>query len=333
MGSLPLECTSQILSFLPLQDCLSFAACSTASMKDVFPSLVRRRNRLTARSAYSTKLRQFTSLAPRDFDIHGGDWQPIPSVQEQVEDLAHQVPRSHTSTGRIYQLRDSLRQPLDENLSKHTTSFDEIFRSMKDGVLAHKLHAAILRDTMSSDPLEASSSVSVDQYLGDVLCLTYLFNQSNLGLIEGGPTSANLKPDLRGTHRVSSCYRSWVYLHSSILRVKTFSEPQRQRLGVSELPNILSELIPNDFCINEFFLSSEMTLVYSDFGPLGSTFRQRDIVRVRDIGARRLFCLLMTNDSTGETRGTLEWLCLIHEQARKVRPMTVRPPLLRLCFP
>lgn len=36
----------------------------------------------------------------------------------------------------------------------------------------------------------------------------------------------------------------------------------------------------------------------------------------------------------GETaRGALEWLCSVHEQSRKCRPMTVRPPLLRLCIP
>lgn len=124
-----------------------------------------------------------------------------------------------------------------------------------------------------------------------------------------------------------------MYLHSSILRLKPFTRDERARLGIPEFGRV-SELLPNDCYINDWFMSSEMSLVFSEFGPLGATFRQRDLVQVREIPARRLFAFLITHENhlRGETtRSALEWLCNVHEEARKRRPMTVREPVVRLC--
>ena len=86
-----------------------------------------------------------------------------------------------------------------------------------------------------------------------------------------------------------------MYLHSSILRVKSFTTAQRHRLGIPEFSG-LSEMVPNDHYINDAFLSSEMTLIFREFGPLGPAFRGRDIVRMHEIPAQRLFAFMIGND-------------------------------------
>ena len=92
------------------------------------------------------------------------------------------------------------------------------------------------------------------------------------------------------------------------------------------------------------FVKSEICIIYDDFGPLGPSFRGRDIVRVRDITADTITeCLLLyqpnmttTNTITttngalnSTTREAIEWMCIVHQQANKTRPMSVRVPMIR----
>ena len=126
-------------------------------------------------------------------------------------------------------------------------------------------------------------------------------------------------------------------MHSSILRTKTFSEEQRERLGIPDDSFCrISEMLPNDCYINERFMSSEMRLACYDFGPFGGHFRGRDVVRVREISARCLMAFFVTDNVhiQGETaRNAMEWLFLMNQETRKARPMTVRPPMISLCRP
>ena len=86
-----------------------------------------------------------------------------------------------------------------------------------------------------------------------------------------------------------------------------------------------------------------MCIIYDDFGPLGPnySFRGRDIVRVRDITADTMTeCLLLYQPTTatsstiyaglnGTIREAIEWICIVHEQSYKARPMSVRIPMIR----
>jgi hypothetical protein len=166
--------------------------------------------------------------------------------------------------------------------------------------------------------------------------VAYLINQSTLRLVEGGPTIATfarvLHKESKETEN-SLGYKSWVFMHSSILRVKPFTSKQRLRLRIPDLCKV-SEFLPNDCYLNELFLSSKMTVVLDDFGPLGPTFRGRDVVSLRDISARRLFAFFISNDLRRQelretSQGALDWLYMVHEEARKSRPMSVRSPLVR----
>lgn len=353
--TLPRECSEQIFSFLTLRDVLSYAEISSTSLHQVIPEVRDRRQALKEPFAYYRdwkKNRSQNQIIGLWRDCHHepvGQWITMPTVKERVHELHKRLPRTHPIADLVGELCRELEEDVDEDdgdddsMQTGSASFETLLKQLENAMRAHKLHAAILRAAMSDDPLvednqahtnptEQERSTTLERYIGDVLCITYLINQSNLRLIEGGPTTASFLRDIRQRSSDNSCYRSWVYMHSSILRVKHFTAAERQRLGIPEFC-AASEMIPNDCYVNEFFMSSEMTLVFNEFGPLGPTFRQRDVVRLREIPASRLFAFFATNENhlRGETsQGAFEWLCLAHEESRKARPMSVRAPVVRL---
>jgi len=249
--------------------------------------------------------------------------------------------------------------------------FDALFTMHQKIVRPLKLHAHILNSVIHTDPwssssvtnspleqqggnnndLESTATTSLDRYMGDVFALTFLMSFSDLGIVEGGPTNAACVRQLRMQKKkklqqqqplspkfeASQCYRSWVYMHSSVLRVKTFTKEQQQRLDIPAELCEISEMIPHDYYLSDVFMKSEMRLKILDFGRLGPAhFRGRDVPRIRDLPARGLFAFFVTDNvnHNGETtRTAIEWLCLVHDQAKKVRPMTVSPPTVRLCRP
>jgi hypothetical protein len=344
--SFPSECSLLIFSFLDLRDLLSFGSASLLTMKEALPDLRRRRNRMKETFAYCRDWKISTGFDRQKIGLWNEvearypdmNWVPIPTVQERVDQLCKRMPSSHPCYDMLVDLCHELyADSNEEKLVQCRVVFSSVFFLWQGILRAPKLHAGILASVIHSKPLahDEDRTTSLDQYVGDVLCMTYLFNQSILRLVEGGPTNTTFTDVLRHhrAHDESSCYKSWVYMHSFILRVKHFTRAQRDRLGIPDFFAV-SEMIPNDCYMREPFISSEMALVFDEFGPLGPAFRGRDLVRVRVIKARRLFAFLITNDNLGETtRDTLEWLCLVHEQARKARPMTVRAPMVRLCCP
>lgn len=362
-----------------------FSTTSQNSLRDVLPDLYRRRESMRLCSAYSrdwkTDNRQgekmmglWDEMIRKYPNIH---WVKIPSAQERIDELYDVIPTGHPLCLAVYQLQQELIAidllSLDDVAADCPVAFHHVLAILRRLICPLKMHAEILTSVIHSNELEhADSTVSLDKYIGDVLCVAYLINQSSLRIVEGGPSNATFfrllqrqHHDPRTTCSSSYSYLSWIYLHSSILRVKSFTPSQRERLGIPEFFG-LSEMIPNDCYMNEFFMSTTMTLVYNEFGPLGGpgAFRGRDVMLWRDVPACRLFALLITNDhhdpiqhhhhnnhhavvngrrvaapprrqhEMGETaRVALEWLFLVHDQSRKSRPMSVRPPLLRLCIP
>lgn len=341
----PPECFGHICSFLDLGDVLTFGSTSLSSTKQILPELCHRRKKMKKQFAFWRDWKLIGALETnklgvwdevKDNKFSSTDWVQIPTVQESVEDLCKRMPSTHVLRTIAIELRAELRTDLDfEEFAHKKVVFEELFAAQQQIVIAHKLHAKILSNAIRFDPLEGGNTTSLEQYIGDVLAVAYLINQSTLNLVEGGPTIATftrvLHKESEGSE-ISLGYKSWVFMHSSILRVKRFTSSQRLRLRIPDLCKV-SEFLPNDCYINDAFLSSKVTVVLDDFGPLGA-FRGRDVVSLRDVSARRLFAFFISNDThTRELRetsqGALDWLCLVHEEARKTRPMTVRSPLIR----
>lgn len=339
---LPSECFGNICSFLELKDCLNLGACSLSTAKQVLPEFRLRRKGLHKRFAYWRDWKYTSCLEASKIGLWdevkekypNTKWVLMPTVQERVDDLYKRMPCTHALYAMTAELQKELCKRLDETefLENKNVGFDEIFPAQQQVLRAHKLHASILFGAMHSDPLlDGGNTASLEQYMGDVLAIAYLTNQSTLRLVEGSPTNTSFARMLRQEDTESLGYRKWVFMHSSILRVKSFSSSQRERLLIPDLCKV-SEFLPNDCHINERFLSSKMTVVLDDFGPLGPAFRGRDVVRLRDIPARRLFAFFISSDmqEVGETtRSALDWLCLVHEEVRKTRPMSVRSPVVR----
>lgn len=356
---LPAECSTHIFSFLGVRDCLAFGSTSKKALAEILPSLYNRRLRMKQKFAYC---RSWKKEDQRSIIISHGvvgllddmqarypsqEWVVIPTVQERAQLLCRRLPTTHPMREKVELLRDDLDDSFASFLKKDETApvlhfvsgtpvnFAEAFSMCCRLTRAIRLHAEVLRGAIYADPFGDDNNALLDQYIGDILCVTYLIDDSNLHIVEGSPTNATFLKELRKQSTGSSCYRSWVYIHSCILRNKTFSVDERLRLGIPDFSGV-AEMIPNDCYINDHFMASEMSLVFREFGPLGPAFRGRDTVRIRDIPARCLFAFLITNSTqvNGETsRNAIEWLCQVHEQSRKARPMTVRAPIIRLSTP
>jgi hypothetical protein len=339
---LPSECFGHICSFLELKDCLSYGASSLSTTHQLFPELCRRRRMMKKRFAYLRDWKSIRGIESNKIGIWdevqekypNTKWVSMPTVQEHVNELYRRMPSSHALYDMTAELHNELNSAdCDEDvLHRNNITFQDLFPVHQQIMRAHQLHSKILFDAMDSNPLNGSNGTSLDQYMGDVFTVAYLVNHSTLGLVEGSPTNATFANIIRDEKPDSLGYKSWVFMHSSILRIKPFSSDQRDRLRIPDLCKV-SEFLPNNCYLNEWFLSSKMTVVLDDFGPLGPVFRGRDVRRLRNIHARRLFAFFISNDNTQElsetTRSALDWLCLVHEEARKTRPMTVRIPVVR----
>ena len=332
---LPPECKSNIFSFLGLEDILRFASTSKVVLKDTLPELHRRREHMRKAFAYLPAWKSHNQMEVFGFwetmttQHPRVEWIKIPSVHDRVCELYKHIPSGHPMVNTIRQMRDDLAH--DIVIDDYTSAFNhfaDVFNLYQKLLRVQKMHSAILYHVLRSNPMEKEGVVNLDHYVGDVLCVAYLFHQNTLRLVEGGPATLSLMHNLTASR---SCYLSWVHLHSSILRVKPFTSAQRRRLGIPKFCGFSEMGDPNDH-FHDFFLSSEMTLVFRDFGPLGPTFRGRDIVRLREFPARGLFAY-MSNERGAVEELAKEWLCLVHEQTRKARPMTVHPPQVRLVLP
>lgn len=284
----------------------------------------------------------------------------FPTVQDQVEELAIKMPSEHTHSCSVVALRNSLRLDLANAMAEAAHSdapkaslvalLAEILTPLKlhAEVLKHALHHPVVWPRPNTTASQGSSSRPLHEYVGDVLAVTYLLNNDSTQFcssVEGSPSQFR-------TGAPNSSYASWVLLHSGILRTKQFSEEQRKVLGIPDYhavhctksdatrltltaqlykQRMASWSVPMDRFRDEAFRGSELTLVYDDFGPLGPSFRGRDVVRIRQISAQCLLAYFSSPSQHGEAaRVAVDWMCLAHSQATKTRPMTVRTPEIRL---
>jgi len=293
----------------------------------------------------------------------------FPTVQDRVERLAAKMPPLHSLAGTVVELRDSLRLDLANTkvtneagragLAPAASRKDELVALLRQITLPLKLHAQILRQALRS-PENNNHACPLHEYVGDVLTVTYLLSSSDsthsCSCAEGSPTQQSVATDAHPAAYTNS-YASWVLLHSGILRTKLFSESERTTLGIPEFEGVQHNTstststgrlyhrrtsawsLSTDRFRNDAFMASELTLVYDEFGPLGPSFRGRDVVRIRQVSAQ---CLLayyscppvprqqqQQGDRGAAGRVALEWMCLAHEQAFRTRPMTVREPVIR----
>ena len=202
---------------------------------------------------------------------------------------------------------------------------------------------------MGWSPLKWQKRTSLDQFIGDVLILAYFGSMSDLGLVKGEPTNATFVENLwqcqqlssassSPGHQLSCCYWQWAHLHSSILYVKHFTNVQHEQLGIpSDLfcnDVLLSEILPKHCYINEHFMSSEMTLLFFQFGMMGPIIPGCNVVQHQEISACCLFAFFVTTIDVGETAQTaLEWLLLMHVEMQHIQPVLVWQSLIWLCHP
>jgi hypothetical protein len=258
----------------------------------------------------------------------------------------------------------------NETLSKPTltlTSAEMLIQTLRQIVRPLKLHHHILH-TILFTPHDGGC-FSLTDYIGDVWCVAHLWfdNDRNCSFCEGTPSMLTVGESLSRAPPLR--YRSWLLLHANLLRNMPWTARERARLGLAEIwaqrddeGDVLLEnhgpsgssdkhgntglaamadlyhrmastwTMPVDCCRTDKFMNSSMVLVYDDFGPLGPSFRGRDLVRVRDVTAPAMLsgyysCLRRNGNSRHDA---LEWLCVAHEQAVKSRPMSVRSPIVRI---
>lgn len=274
----------------------------------------------------------------------------FPTVQDLVEQLAVKMPLEHSQARAVAELCNSLRLDLSGDIAAvegsdyPKTSLIALFVKV---MCPLKLHAQIVKHALrQSGQNDHSNGCPLHEYVGDVLIVTYLLSNGSTQFcssVEGSPTQF--------CSGAESSYASWVLLHSGILRTKQFSEEQRCLLGIPDF-NILQLLtsetsrlslsaqlyhqrmtawsVSMDCFREEIFQESELTLVYDDFGPLGPSFRGRDVVRIRPISAQCMLAYFSSPTQRGEAAlFAVDWMCLAHSQASKTRPMTVRVPEIR----
>jgi hypothetical protein len=325
----------------------------------------------------------------------------FPTLPQRVAQLVVRMPCSHPMYASVMQLhhalanengrqsnRNGMVHEIDQNndfnnSETHTrcanTSY--LIQLLQQYVLPLKLHAKILFNTVLSNHCYDTNTTTLHNYVGDVLCVTYLlYDFDTPTYAEHSVTVQWLTSKLR--LYAPTCYQSWVLIHASILRTKPFTSKQRNRIGLSlrtsasspctscfQYIDSIYEQLNLDGIIQaskllfgwwhatgiiqvrtDQFVKSEMCIIYDDFGPLGpnNSFRGRDIVRVRDITADTMTeCLLLYHPTSAASaaaaaisttnvavtsstiREAIEWICIVHEQANKSRPMSVRIPMIR----
>jgi hypothetical protein len=368
-GSLPFDCCQHIFSYVELVDCLRFASTSSTAMREVLPAIFVRRYRLVKPYAIVFKK---DSLPPFSEFRHFGlldDHRCVsenehvvyafPTLHQRISQLAAKIPQAHPLCLLVKKLNTALsdcKQVSSMQSDDGLLSRKSLIESLRQTVLPLKLHSIILKHALLSKHGDDVTTAELQYYIGDVLCVAYLFYDfgSTAQYAEGSISPQCLEKRL--CRSPPTCYQSWVLMHACILRTKHFTGQQLSRMGLGGyyLESTLTKPVTNDsdpmistflqhsgqfgwnMAINrvrtDHFMKSEMCLVYDDFGPLGPSFRGRDIVRVRDVTADAIQECLIYDDMQnggGNSRDAIEWICLAHEQTHQSRPMSVRQPVVR----
>jgi hypothetical protein len=227
-------------------------------------------------------------------------------------------------------------------------------------------------------------SVELRRYIGDVLCAFYLMGHSAAHIIEGGPTEEDWigiiqseipclvegGDDAQGFTAVgaaaSTWYRCWIFVHSTLLRTAPFTWGQQVRLriakGVIDVPGDLRLRQHRPFAgFDKTRFMRRLALLtnfeslkvnFIDFGPLGPTFRGRDLIQSHTVfpssalGVAICFSDWSQADydesyidgsppaflhswSAGQD-SIIQWLLLLHTESTRSRPITVAPHLVTI---
>lgn len=194
-------------------------------------------------------------------------WHTIRSVYERIVCLYRAIPSSHPSNSDLRDLLLDLEQsdvylkqssPTNENRASTDVDFASSFKQFQMHTKAHRIHASILAqctvrskpiscDRYSSTKTAASSrstssdptqlSVSLETYVGDVLCACYMMGHKISGVVEGGVSHLqwsrhilSLMQQKEQQDHAHSWYQYWIYLHSTLLRTFPLTPNQMETL-------------------------------------------------------------------------------------------------------
>jgi hypothetical protein len=349
MSDLSTDARNHLLSYLSLRDCLRYSQVSKAGLMEALCHLKQRRTeQFCERKAYKLwpnpcKLVSVKDLPPHVVVPQGTEilvkpdnldaWSFLHSVTERVEGLYRALPFSHPSKDMVKQLLQDLRRPSIPDIERNL-SFVQCMDHLKALMNAHMLHETILaRATIQCEPERVERgwamtahaanddtlTVTLDQYLGDVLIACYLMGHSITGLVEGPSNLEKWIKDILQTeiHPLGG-YRQWVFLHSTFLRnlamtregltlykmfplcgwirdqrefplLWTESGRNYQNLMIQPPPCFLAERDNEDRAISAIIAQNhsqywEHQSIINQFGPLGPAFRGRD--RIRTVSMR-----------------------------------------------
>jgi len=362
---LPIECRHQILSFLPLKDCLHYAAVSKECLLHTVEALRgRRRDQFLSRHAYTQQNpSRLLCIRPGD-DLEG--MLVLPSVLERLKALHRIIPAGHSRKAKVWALICNLQYPYTPKPCP--------FQELRAVCRAHKYHHSVLSTSTihwkpPPPPLPGDNglnvegfSVSLDQYLGDVYVISTLMVHVLSRLVDHGGddpsvTFANQWMQQPREAEELKGYSSFLLLHSIVLAYAPMSKELMASIyghvdeALRPQPNNNLE-VSNTF--SPFYLTRRVmsrdglamatlgeawthkTLVAS-FGPLGPAFRGRDRLALISMDARFLFdlachCLQKVCLPLHDSR-TLSWMKELHTEGRNTRPMTVSSPIVSISSP
>lgn len=433
LETVPIDCLHGIFSFLPIQECLAFGSTSIKNLIEIQPELRLRRKRFTQTFVYNSLIEYPKACGPINLatmwktkgnrDIH-----LLPTVRDRIETLHKILPNSHPLATSVLDLLRAIRDIHNDD-AKHKREtkdlprkslmidFQSAFDAHKKLILPHKSHSILLAQSIQSNPVHCDRgyrhgisggshsndgnvlTVTLERYVGDVLCAFYLMGHSAASIIDGGPTEndwidaieAEL-PCLTTAHwdefepkaplgvTASTWYRCWIFVQSTLLRIAHFTWGQQIQLGIaSPMPtssssqgildvsegSLLRPHKPFAGC-EKSSIMRRLTLVtnfgplrvtFNDFGPLGPSFRGRDLIQSHTIypattmgviiyfdglnpeeyakctqGPIPSFLPFLRNWSASQDT-VIQWLLELHTESSKSRPMTVAPPLVTIkCF-
>ena len=425
--SIPTDCLHWIVSFLPLRHCFAFGCSSKQYLTVIQPELRLRRKRFTQIFYYTSIAENPKVFGPidsaRNLNSNGNKHiYYLPTVLNRIESLQKALSVSHPLAVCVDNLRRAILEigADDEDLIKRKDvpvekmSFQATLETHKNLILPFKLHTTILDKSVKSNPehqdlgykhgISGGShsnggkvlTITLNRYIGDVLCAFYRMGHSAANIIEGGPTESDwieaIKSELPcltiadGLDEfevnipvgvsASTWYRCWILVHSSLLRIGHFTSAQQIRLGIATLlphaggSNAVHDslLIPHHPFIGcgKKSLLRRLSLVanfealrvtYNDFGPLGPSFRGRDLIQSHTIYPASAIGVIIHFESfnTNLTEyeeyiqhgilpaqssflrqwisgqdAVIHWLFELHEESNKSRPITVASPIITI---
>lgn len=315
-----------VLDFLPLPDILHYSETAKQSLVEVLPNLKERRSKQFGdRHAYQLcdpsrliSVHEISSLKDKKLvGCESEHWQVLPSVAERLEGLYRAIPQSHAGKDLARELWLDAKQLNDEEITGDA-SFSASIQQLHSLLKAHRLHNLLLsKSTINCRPPPADPSIAIyndltmtvtlDQYMGDVLLANYLMAHAIAGLVEGPTTYEKWIQHLTRQQDEEATpldgYQYWIFLHSTILRTLPMKPEWLQQMRLQPICGVQGKAGADYISPPYPFLAPETTnnalkvlagplqrrqgnhhlwahsTRLDDFGPLGPAFRGRDRVR------------------------------------------------------